>query len=35
MKLNMTYENYDNPPLQAIQMRLNMIVAKTPHLIDS
>ena len=34
-KRYMTYDNYINHPLQEIELKLNMIVDKNPHLINS
>ena len=34
-KLNMTYENNINQPMQAVERKLKMIIAKNPHLISS
>ena len=34
-KCNMTYEYYINRPMQAIELKLNMIIAKNPQLINS
>ena len=31
----MTYESYFNQPMQAIELRLNMIIAKNPQLINA
>ena len=31
----MTYDNYNKHPMQAIELKLNMIFAKNPHLINS
>ena len=35
IKMNMTYEHYIKQPMQAVELKLNMIVAKNPHLINS
>ena len=32
---NIIYEVYINQPMQAIELRLNMIIAKNPHLIKA
>ena len=32
---NMTYENYNKQPMQAVEMRLNMIIPTNLHLINS
>ena len=34
-KRNMTYENYINQPMQAVELRLIMIIAGNPQLINS
>ena len=34
-RCNMTYEHYVNQPMQSVDLRLNMIVAKNPQLINS
>ena len=34
-KCNMTYDHYRNQPMQSVELRLNMIIAKNPHLINS
>ena len=34
-KRNMTYEYYIKQPMHAVEIRLNVIVAKNPHLIYS
>ena len=34
-EMNMTYEYYIKQPTQAAELRLNMIIAKNPHLINS
>ena len=34
-KCNMTYEYHINQPMQAVEMELNMIIAKNPQLINS
>ena len=31
----MTYDNYIKHPMQAIESKLNMIIAKDPHVINS
>ena len=31
----MTYENYINHPMQAIELKLNMILAENPQVINS
>ena len=31
----MPYEYYINQPMQAVERKLNMIIAKNPHLITS
>ena len=31
----MSYEHYNNQPMQAVEMKLNMIIAKNPDLIHS
>ena len=33
--MNMTYEYYISQPMQAVEMKLNMIVAKNPQLTNS
>ena len=33
--MNMTYEIYIKQPMQAVELRLNIIIAKNPHLINS
>ena len=32
---NMTYEQHMNQPMQSIELRLNMIIANIPQLVDS
>jgi len=34
-KMNMTYEQYITLPMQAVEIKLNMIIAKNPNLINS
>ena len=34
-KMLMTCDNYNKHPMQAIELKLNMIIAKNPHLINS
>ena len=34
-RCNMTYENYINNPMNMVERRLNMRIAKIPHLINS
>ena len=34
-KMHMTYDNYINQPMSAVEMRLNFIFARNPHLINS
>ena len=34
-KLYMTYEHYIKQPMQAVELKLSMIVSKNPHLIYS
>ena len=34
-KIYMTYDNYIRHPMQAIEIKLNMILAKNPYLINS
>ena len=34
-KMNMTYEHYITLPMQAVELKLNMIIAKNPNLINS
>ena len=34
-KMYMIYGNYTNHPMQAVERRLNKIISRTPHLINS
>ena len=34
-RCNMTYENYINQPTQGIELKINMVIAKNPQLINS
>ena len=34
-KTNMTYEHYIKQPMQAVEFRLKIIIAKNPYLISS
>ena len=34
-RCNMTFEHFMNQPMQSVELRLNMIVAKNPQLINS
>ena len=34
-KMYITYDNYFDHPMQAIELKLKMILAKNPHLINS
>ena len=34
-KLYMSYEFYFNQPMQEVEIKLNMVIAKTPNLINS
>ena len=34
-KMYIIYDNYIKHPMQAIELKLNMIIAKNPHLINS
>ena len=33
-RCNMTYECYMNQPMQSIELRLNMVIARNPELIN-
>ena len=34
-RCNMTYEHYVNQPMQSVELRLNMVIARNPQLINS
>ena len=34
-KRNMTHEHYLKQPMQAVELKLNLIIARNPHLIKS